>query len=683
MKSLKFLFFGILVTFCLKSKAQEIDSFSPVVRFKYSGENKVKMRLVSKNFFEMRALATSGLRITYSQILTKDGNSIKNEKEIIIDTPQRKQWEIAKNDKQVAAMAAALFSKFKGEQTDEFLSLRERVNFQNNLHLFGTTASSFSWNAAKLSNHGVELEMEEGSVYRISIRLLRDNKFCPNNTLTIYYTVRADTIEKLPLDFTPGDLVVYLKWPKIDDLFAFDIERKNNLNSWMKINDNPILPSGLNDSLPSFFHIAPDSTKVNYSKFSYRVWGYDVFGNKQMVTNELTGVFSKDLTPPPAVSGLNFKSNSQHQILLNWNIKVVPDLKKMKIYYGNSNRGPFRLIKELSQNATQFQHDSASNYLENYYVVSTVDTANNEAAALPFNAITYDTIAPPPQAILEGKITPNGTVYVSWLKSQEQDVVGYRLFRSFGKENKFTPILGYNIKDTFCIDTVPIKNILGNAFYAVKPIDSRGNLAQKIIPFKIIVPDVIPPMSPMISDIVPLTSGGVKLFVKFQIEDTKLLAYRKREIVNRETKEWGSWIQIKSSSEFMDTTADFDRIYEYQLKAIDSSGNASNESNILGQKTYKKKIEIEKIQFTATEFGRNSVKISWTAPKDNRIAKIEIYRAVKGQSELFIQSIDVNDLVFIDVNAPHYQTSIYTFKFISNDGMYITHPIKMEVTLKN
>lgn len=663
--------------------AQEIDSFSPVVKFKYLGSNKVKMRLVSRNFFEMRTLATSGLRISISQILSKTGTPLKNENEIIVDTPKRKDWDIAKSDKQVAAMAAAIFSKFKGEQTDEFLSIRERVNFQNNLHLFGTTASSFSWNAAKLSNHGIDLEMEEGSVYRINISLLRDNKFCPNKKITLYYTVRHDTLEKLKLDYVPGDLVVHLKWPKIDEVFAFDIERKNAESSWLKMNENPILPSEMNDSVQSFFHVSTDSTKVNYSKFAYRIWGYDLFGEKQIITNELLAVFSKDLTPPPAVSGLRFSSNSQNQVRLNWNLIQTPDLKKLRIYYGNSNTGPFKFLQELSNTSTQFQHDSASNYLENFYVVSTIDTANNEAPALPFNAITFDTIPPAPIAIVNGVLFTNGSVKISWKKSNDLDVVGYRLFRAYGKLRNFTPILGYDIKDTSFLDTLPIKTINGGVFYAVKPMDSRGNLAHEFVPYKLFLPDVIPPMTPLISDIVPLPSGGVKILVNFQIEDTKFLAFRKREILNREVKEWAPWIEINSVSELIDTAVESDRNYEYQFKAKDSSGNYSKESNIVGQKTYKKKIAIEKIMLQAKGLGSDKVKISWTKPADNRIVKIEIYRAVKGQNEVFISSLDVKELEYTDVNVPRYQTSIYTFKFISNDGFYITHPTKIEVSLKN
>ena len=87
MKLLKYLF--LVLSICLFSilEGQEIDSFAPIVRVKYIGNNKAKLRFVPRNFFEMRALAKSGLIIKTTQIVDETGNATKIEKVYDVDTP--------------------------------------------------------------------------------------------------------------------------------------------------------------------------------------------------------------------------------------------------------------------------------------------------------------------------------------------------------------------------------------------------------------------------------------------------------------------------------------------------------------------------------------------------------------------------------------------------------------------
>lgn len=683
-------FFKVIFLFLIFSKsavscAQEIDSFAPVVRVKYIANHQAKLRFIPRNFFEMRAIAKSGLKIKVTQIVDAEGKSTQIEKIIEIDTPQSNLWLKAKSDKQIAAMAAAIFSQFKGKQTDEFLSIRERVDFQNNLHLFAITASSFSWEAAKLANLGVDIDLDEKAIYKISYELKRPNKFCPNKKQTLIYAAINEVEDKSQLLYQPGDLFIQLKWPKSNQYFAFDIEKKSQLtnNEWKQTNSEPLLPSSGNDSLNPFFHVVVDSTFKNYQSFAYRVFGYDVFGERKLISTELTNAYSRDLTPPPAVSQLNFTSKSLNQIDLSWAVSVVPDSRKIKIYYANNNRGPFKLIKELKSESNNFRHDSASHFLENFYVISTVDSANNENPTLPFSAITLDTIPPPVMFIKSVNVNKQGVVKIVWNPSNSNDLGGYRLSRSFENPNQWSSILGGNYNDTIYFDTIPLKSIKGNVFYGVKAIDLRGNIAHGFIPFKISAPDLNAPPRPIIYDIQSLQNGHLKLFMHFDSSDTKWIQFRKRELISRNPTDWSKWTPFEASKSFEDTSSNYGKWYEYQVKAIDDSDNQSDVSNIFGQRTILKPISLVNLKIQALQKTVNSVKIVWNSPTDKRITRIEVYRIVPNQLEQFVSSVDINKLEFTDIGAPRMQFCKYRFKIISIDGQSIEFGSMIEILMKD
>ncbi len=685
MKLLKYLF--LVLSICLFStlEGQEIDSFAPIVRVKYIGNNKAKLRFVPRNFFEMRALAKSGLIIKTTQIVDEAGNATKIEKVYDVDTPKRSEWDKAKSDKQIAAMAGAIFSQFKGNQSDEFKSIQERVNFQNNLHLFAITASSFSWEAAKLANLGVEIDLIKGATYKITYELKRTNKFCPNKKQSIVYAVVPESNDLLKLLYQPGDLYVNLKWPKSEEYFAFDIERKIPAlkQDWKQVNVEPLLPSSGNDSLNPFFHVVVDSTFKNYQFNIYRVWGYDIFGERKIVTTELSDVYSRDLTPPPGVLNLKYDSKSLNEIELSWNVLPVYDSKKIKIYYGNSNRGPFKLIQELQTTANSYKHDSASHFLENYYVISTTDTANNESPSLPFSAITLDTIPPQSMEIRSATVDQLGVVKIVWSPLKIADLGGYRISRSFENSTQWSPIIGYNLKDTVFYDTLPLKTMKGSVYYGIRATDLRGNFAHTFVPYRLQPPDVIAPAKPLIHEIKALQNGHLQVLVHYHNSDTKWIYFRKREVIQKSPTDWSPWVQIIASNTFEDTSAQFGKWYEYQVKAADESGNQSLESNIFGQRTVKKPLNIGGFAIQAKQLNASSVVFNWNKPTDNRISRLEIYRILPNQSEAFVSSVDIQKLEFIDLGAPRMQFCKYRFKLISYEGQSLEYPMSTEILMKD
>lgn len=681
MKFIKFNFLTVLICFFSSLQGQEIDSFAPVARLQYTSANNAKLKLIPRNFFEMRAIAKSGLIIKTLQIVDENGKASNIEKVYELDTPKSSEWLVAKTNKQVAAMAGAIFSTFKGTQTDEFLSIRERINFQNNLHLFAITASSYSWEAAKLANMGVDLELKKGATYKITYELKRPNKFCPNKRQTIMYAVVEEPDEKVNLMYIPGDRYLNLKWAKIDHYFAFDIERKLDKN-WEKLNSEPILPSSGNDSLNPFFHVVADSTQKNYQFNSYRIFGYNVFGDRKLITNELINAYSRDLTPPPAVSKLTFTSQSVHHVELNWTLNPVEDLRKIRVYYGTSNHGPFKLIGELSSSARSFKHDSASNVLENYYIISTVDTASNEGPTLPFSAITLDTIPPPIMSIKSININPMGIVKIIWNPLSIADLGGYRLSRNFENPTQWSAITAFNLKDTIYYDTLPIKSINGVVYYGIKASDLRGNLAYTFVPYKATPPDVIAPSKPLIHEINSLENGHTMILIHMDETNTKWIQLRRRELIQRKPMDWGNWIQMPATTQIEDTSAQYGKWYEYQIRCVDETGNISLESNTFGQKTVKKPINLKSFNIIAKQETSVSIKMKWNKPLDDRITRLEIFRSIGNQPETLVTSIEIKKLEFTDLGAPRIQFCKYRFNLITGEGQIIPYPNTIEILMQ-
>jgi uncharacterized protein len=259
-------------------------------------------------------------------------------------------------------------------------------------------------------------------------------------------------------------------------------------------------------------------------------------------------------------------------------------------------------------------------------------------------------------------------VKIAWTndisKPENQDVFGYRVFRSFNKNDQASQITNFeDIKNTFYQDTiatvtygaekeygiaVPHYSLNSKIFYQVRAIDNRENQGPLSVKVFIRRPDKVP-LPALVFKGYAVSDTGINLnwdnysqvketFVDFDFKEHRLyralIPQAKRDsIVNHKNLVF-NWQSIKQFSDtllnkYMDTAVLKDSLYAYCIISIDSSNNQSLSAPLIVQ--YKKISNLYSAtdisNLTAVKFTDNKyVELNWTHTSD-KVVEYTLYRS--------------------------------------------------------
>ena len=160
-----------------------------------------------------------------------------------------------------------------------------------------------------------------------------------------------------------------------------------------------------------------DGGLTNGVTYYYVVTAVNTSLNESGYSNE-AAVTPIDNNPPPNPTGLNGTS-ADGGANLTWNASTAPDLREYVIYRGTTNGGPYA---EIDRKTTVGYADSGlTNGVTYYYVVTAVDTSNNESGFSNQKAITpnFDPPPAPPQNLVAYPL--NGGAFLDWDDNSEPD----------------------------------------------------------------------------------------------------------------------------------------------------------------------------------------------------------------------------------------------------------------------
>jgi len=643
----------------------QTDSISSIPhRVKRVSESSVKIKLIPRNYLELKGVGLSEITVKVTPLMYKNTPVESPASRTFIFKPAEKtQWEKVKSDSNAMICAQLLYGANMGKGNSFDQQIKSTLELQENLFVLATLGSSFSWDAAKLLNVGFELPLSADSFYSVEIAIPKNNILPINNTIQMYVGNSGSNESKIELATQSKEHGVLLTWLPLENTAAYDVYMSESADGeFSKMNPLPYNEIK-NDTLTGITIVKyPIPLKENYEKRYFKVCGYDLFGETGYCS-EVMMTFGRDLTPPKDIDSFTFTSLSENNAQIEWDMPEDADRELVRIYYSNNYNGPYSVLSELKKNTSNFTHNESHNILPNYYKIVTVDTANNENSTTPFLVVTKDTVAPNIITKSDYSIDQNGNIEITWNPSISPDIRGYRVATSTQENGPWVFLTPYTITDTFFRDTISLKNLRGNRFYGVKSVDLKGNFSNISSSIKIELPDKVAP-APITGIVHSLKSGDIQVEFNWPNE-TDLYQLHIQRMSNADSSEWIKLNDI-SAKYWIDTNVISGSSYSYKLKLIDKSGNESNIFRTGIKKPLPRPISAKGVTLNV-EISGNNATVSWNkVPKGTK--SIKLLRKSGNNPYYIVGNLSSDNKQYIDHKLKKYMSYTWAIQFKNDEG---------------
>ncbi len=482
-----------------------------------------------------------------------------------------------------------------------------------------------------------------------------------------------------------GDSVLTLRWYRYHnsgDFSGYFIERSTDGKTFRRLNAIPYVDARPADpradttaarqaeSAANRRQVTyTDSIGVNYRRFYYRIVGINSFGDLSPASKLLVGS-GRDLTPPLAPVGLQKRVEDNRRIVLTWTLPApAPDLKGVYVGQANAIGGPYQPLTTdlLPPSARTFTNERPVPYFGRYYVVAAVDTAGNTSYSSPVAALIDDKVPPAAPKKPTARVDTNGVVTLRWPANAESDVLGYKVYRSYARNNPYyqqrtTDILA----DSVFTDTLPANTLTKQAFYQLVAVDLSNNHSLFSEPLAVTIPDNVPPSTPIIKQAL-VQDRGIRLQLIPSLSDDVVehVVYRREP--------GATWQPIRriaghptADQYYLDTTLTSQRQYEYSLMARDAGGRWSARSFV---------VTAEYVNLTLQAAGpptslqarydpaQKSVRLDWKSSALAADRQFMVYRSRAGESPVPYRLVGAGTS-FVDASLPGPGTYTYAVQAI-------------------
>ncbi len=497
-------------------------------------------------------------------------------------------------------------------------------------------------------------------VYRVYVKT--------NNAIsdTIYFIPSKATYalnDKPQLLTEEKEQAIELKWTANRLYSSYVVERSGANGQFVKINKAPlVIPSEIGENGSLYYK---DSVE-NYTKYQYRIYGIDMFGDASQYS-EVVVAMGRDKTPPLPVSGLTITETNNQQLLVKWDgYKSANDVKGIVVALKNKSEESYIPLNQkiLPWSTNNYSIPIETNQTDYYVMVEAFDSVGNGSTSEIFYQLN-DNTAPVKPVGLKAVVNAKGIVTLKWKSNNERDLNGYLVYRSSSEKSEFGGIVNVPMHDTFLFDTLSLKLLNREVFYRVVAVDHRLNHSENSETIKVMRPDTLPPVAPLlVTYVVKLDHVKLKFFNSTSLDVTQHILYKFKE----GDKQYSKLILNASDTEYIDKDIIENTNYTYYLQAVDESGNISPRSEVVQIRTLKNYFKPAVKVFSALyDSATSSVKIAWDYNMHN-VSKVVIYRGTTPSDMSKIPNkIPVTNHSFTDQH-PLAGESYYAIKLYFADG---------------
>jgi hypothetical protein len=611
--------------------------------------------------------------------------SIKN---IFKPLPLAKWDTIANNDDNAAVMAQAIYGEdfqvnmSNGNGAANIFNKSSEFQQRYSMSMY---AADHSFSAAAYGGLAfMDANVKAGERYFYKVIPLVPKEIQKIDTGFVYIGLEdfVSLPKPKPLIAKFGDRVVSLFWDFEafkKDYTSYHVEKSiDGGKTFKRITKQPytnLSEVKNNDNKSMVMYL--DSLSDNINKYYYRIVGLTLFGQSSPFSDTVSGKGVTQLPITPNISGL--MPDDKGNFILKWEIddSLNSFIQNFRIQVAPDENGPFKTFADnIPSDLREFTVKSLTS--SNYYVVAAVPKGGGDIkTSMPYLLQPDDPTPPSVPVGLKGTLDSNGVVTIYWDANTETDLAGYKIFKRYSDKSDYSIVTDTLWKKNSFSDTLSLKSLNRNIYYALSALDVRANQSALCKPLLLIKPDVIPPSQPIFSDYEVLQNGIKLTWVASSDTDVVVHKLYKKDMNALNT----SWINVKefksnTVSEYLDTAFAGGKTYTYSMIAVDRSNLQSKPSPPLTISTPTKRI---KEAFKAVEIGADrenkSIILAWDIVADD-IKEIELYKGEDKVPISLFKVLKANQKSFIDSELKINTKYSYAIRAIYTNGKYSDFVLK-------
>lgn len=587
------------------------------------------------------------------------------------------EWEVlALQDQNVAILAQALYGDTfevspPGSQMNAVYAINDELEQRFTIAL---VAAEQNYEASKLAGWAIEdPSVMAGEKYVYSVSVANPAQISiPINSGTVYAS--TDLYEALPEPiglagvFTDQKVTLSWNFNLLQHVYTnYHIERSKDGISYEQLNGVPIFSAQQDKESSDITMFYMDSIPNN-TNFYYRVIGKTAFGETGPSSKIVHGKAKETLGFVPRI--YQKELSTDNKVLVRWEFKEEGNrlIDKFQLRKSNSNQGPFStVVDNIPIKAREITYEGLDRV--NYFTIVAVGKNGAESESYTSLVQPVDSVPPSPPIGLKGAIDTTGVVTLSWSKNLEEDLGGYRIYRSYNPQAEFSEITQRTLKQENYTDKVATANLNKKVYYKILAEDQRFNRSQFSKVLVMDKPDHTPPSSPILNNY-EVTTDGIKLFwtPSSSVDVAFHKVYRKKESAQETLWEKLHESNSIKDSTFFDSTVEERSFYRYTVVAADSVGLESRPAKPIKVIWNGRTIKKEDIRFSGTVNRElRFINLTWRV-KDFDVVEFRLYKGTEGKGLKLYKTLEGSAKGYNDVDLEINSDFLYGLQVIQNGG---------------
>lgn len=641
-------------------------------------KDSIMLRWAPVNYESWRLGLKNGY-IVERYTMVKDGKLQANKKKIILTGQPVKPsvlsvWEkLADTDDYAGIAAQAIYGDDFDVQVQgsPVINIFNRASVQQNRYSFALFAADHSSDVARamgLWYTDRNIVKGEKYLYRVYFAGIDNSK---NDTAFVFTAVDEMVPLQKPVfsEIEGNDLNIALSWRGPggrNSYTSFELQRSDDGGStFFTLNSSPLINTYETSSADDQ-NFYMDTISRNNFRYVYRVRGTTPFGDKGPFSDTISASGKEKLKEVPHI--IKHFSNSQG-VTLKWEFssKSEDQIRNFQILRSTESNKDFKPVSNfIDKKAREFT--DAKPLGTAYYLIEANGKNGEKLMSFPVLVQLIDSVPPLPPLGLTALADTSGKVLLKWNANREQDIYGYRIYRGNSANEEFSQITVRPVQDTFFVDQIKVKTLSKKVYYRLMAIDQRQNHSPLSEVFEIKRPDIVPPASPVVTNISSSPDGICITWILSTSEDVvRQLVLRKAS-----TSDWEKLgVCSDSIDKFCDTTALPGAIYQYAVQSEDESGLRSPVGVILSGKRQESQPKLMLIG--KGNQSNSTINLSWTGVSGN--GRFILYRAEGEKPLSTYQAFPNTQNSFTDKKVSPATQYRYLVKYTDNSILAVSEEI--------
>lgn len=658
--------------------AQDAASVQVITR---SLPNKVLLRWAVDQPWAWKRANEVGFWVERATI-SRNGNAlVPIERKQLVSQPLKpkplEEWEIlAKGNQNAAILVQALYGdSFEVTSPGNKMGAVYAINDElEQRFTFALIAAEQNYEASKLAGWALEdstVIAGERYVYSVSVAFPEEN-LLPIKNGTAYAS--PDIYEALPrpIDlagiFVDGKVTLSWNFNLLQHTYTnYLVERSLDNISFKQLNGVPIFNAQQSKSSMGTSIFYMDSIPNN-TTFYYRVKGRTAFGEIGPSSEVIQGVAQANLGFVPRIYKKEFPTDDK--VILSWEFKEEGNklIDKFQLRKSVTNKGPYTtVIDDIPITTRKISFKGLKRV--NYFTIVAIGKNGSESESYATLVQPIDSVPPAAPIGLSGVADTTGVVKLNWIENSEEDLGGYRIFRSLDPKIEFSEITKTTCYGEVYSDTVPVANLNKKIYYKLLAEDQRYNRSAFSEVLMIKKPDITPPSPPLLKNY-KVDTNGIRIdWVPSSSPDVvSHILYRKNGTDGEMA--WEKLFESVSArdSTFFDTKLLDPNPYSYTIIAKDSAGLESLPAKPIGIIWSGGTLKEDDIKFSGiVDRELRLINLIWKI-ENEQVSEYRLYRGMDNQQLKLYKTLGGTSKGYTDTALEINSDYTYGLQLILNGG---------------